>query len=115
MIMSIVTAILARWQIALGVVALLVASHTLAYCDGRRDGREVAEAEYAALQAAALEKARKADYIASEAAKETTKNVEAGNERAREAADAGTDPLADALRSLRAERAGAGSPARDPR
>ena len=106
MIMSIVTAILARWQIALGIVALLVASHTLAYCGGRRDGREAAEAEHTALQAAALEKARKADYIASEAAKETTKNVEAANQRAREAG--GDDRLGAAFDSLRREaRSGA--------
>ena len=106
MIMSWIAAILARWQIALGVVALLIASHTLAYCDGRRGGREAAEAEHAALRASALEKARKADYIASEAAKETQNNVEAANQRAREAG--GDDPLGAAFDSLRREaRSGA--------
>ena len=104
--MSIVTAILARWQIVLGVVALLVASHTLAYCDGRKDGREAAEAEYAALQAAALEKARKADQAAADRVTKGQDDVEAGNQRAREANRG--DPLSDGFDSLRREaRSGA--------
>lgn len=110
MIMSIISAILSRWQIALGVVALLIASHGTAYCSGQKHGKERAEAEQAALQAKALEQARKADYIASEAAKETTSNVEAGNQRAREANRG--DALADGFNSLRRETgAGAATPA----
>lgn len=106
MIMSWIAAILARWQIALGVAALLVASHTLAYCDGRRDGKEAAEAEQAALQAAALEKARKADQAAAQAVTKGQGDVEAANQRAREAG--GDDPLGAAFDSLRREaRAGA--------
>ena len=106
MIMSIVTAILARWQIALGVAALLVASHTLAYCDGRRDGREAAEAEHAALQAAALERARKADQAAADRVTKGQNDVEAANQRAREAG--GDDRLGAAFDSLRREaRSGA--------
>jgi len=106
MIMSWIAAILARWQIALGVAALLVASHTLAYCDGRRDGREAAEAEHAALQAAALEKARKADQAATQAVTKGQDDVEAANQRAREAG--GDDRLRGAFDSLRREaRSGA--------
>lgn len=109
MLMQLVNTILARWQIALGIVALLIASHTLAYCDGRRDGREVAEAEYAALQAAALEKARKADQAAAQAVTKGQDDVEAANQRAREAG--GDDRLRGAFDSLRRET-GAGAAAR---
>lgn len=115
MIMSIITAILARWQIAAGVAALLVLTHGLAYCEGREDGRNAAEAEAALTARKAVERARQADTAAQGATERTSDAIEAGNERAREAADAGSDPLADALRSLRAERAGAGSSAGDPR
>ena len=109
MIMSIVTAILARWQIALGVAALLVASHGTAYCSGQKHGREAAEAEHAALQAAALEKARKADQAAAQAVTKGQDDVEAANQRAREAG--GDDRLRGAFDSLRRET-GAGAATR---
>ena len=115
MIMSIITAIMARWQIAAGVLALIIATHTLAYCEGREDGRNAAEAEAALVRQKALQRAREADSAATGASERTSENVEAGNQRARDAAAGSDDPLRAALERLRAERAGSGSPARDPR
>ena len=99
--MALFSAIAARWQLAAGLAALLIASHGLAYCEGREDGKEASEARQAALDLKAAQKARKADAAASQAVKGTTDNVEQGNQRAREAG--GDDPLGAGLRSLRAE------------
>jgi hypothetical protein len=103
MIMALFSGIVARWQLALGLAAALILSHTLAYCDGRSDGRNAAKAEQAALERKAIETARKADQTAAQAVKEGQDNVEAGNGRARDAASGGDDPLRDGFNSLRTE------------
>lgn len=91
--------------VTLGAVLMLL----VAYQVGKGDERAEAKLEAAQAQAKATEQARKSDAAAQAQIKETTDEVEAGNQRAREA-DRG-DPLGDGLRSLRTE-AGKHPPAR---
>lgn len=70
--------------------------------DDWRDKAQTYEAESKAIKAAD----KKADDAAVKAAGQTKGEIDAGNERARDAADGSDDPLADGLRSLRAETAG---------
>lgn len=91
--------------VALAVIVALA----VAYQVGKGNERAEAKLEAAQAQAKATEQARKSDAAASAQIKETTDEVEAGNQRAREA-DRG-DPLGDGLRSLRTE-AGKHPPAR---
>ena len=67
MIMSIARLILGNWQIAAGVLALLVASHTLAYCEGRSHANAKWEAKLLQAQfkaeANATEARQQADGI----------------------------------------------------
>ena len=74
MIMALFSGIVARWQLALGLVAALILSHTLAYCEGRSDGRDKVMAELREQEARAKADAWQA--ITTEGAK--------GAERARE-------------------------------
>ena len=60
MLMQFATAIIARWQLSLGILGLLVISHTLTYCTGRGDGREAVKLELRAAEVKAGEKAMKA-------------------------------------------------------
>lgn len=63
-------------------------------------GYDARTAEYEQQSRRAQERARAADGQARQTVSDITDRVEAGNERAREAAN-GSDPLGDALRSLR--------------
>lgn len=101
MLMQIVNTILARWQLSLGILAALVMSHSLTWCHGDSNGYDRRDKEQVALERKALEKARKADQVAAETVTKGQDNVEAGNQRAREAG--GDDPLGNGLRSLRTE------------
>lgn len=103
MIMKIVGIIMSNWRIALGVVGLLAMSHSLTYCKGRNDGAANERAEQAEVERKAVEKAREADSAAGASVKETNDAIEDGNQRARDAASGSSDPLGDALRSLRRE------------
>jgi len=60
MIIAAFTAIIARWRLSLGILGLLVISHTLTYCTGRGDGREAVKLELRAAEVKAGEKAIKA-------------------------------------------------------
>jgi hypothetical protein len=55
MIMAAITAIKAKWQLALGAVALLILALTLSYCEGRKDGRAIEQAKAAKLETARLQ------------------------------------------------------------
>ncbi len=101
MIMKIWGLVLGNWKIALGVIGLLLMTHTLAYCTGVGDGRDAEKIKQAEIAAEALTKAREADSAAGATVKETTDAVEEGNQRARDAAAGSADPLGDAMRSLR--------------
>jgi hypothetical protein len=74
-----------------------------AYCVGKGDGKDTEQAKQAVTERKALERARKADAASQAQVKETTGHVEQGNQRAREAASSGPDPLRDGFNSLRAE------------
>lgn len=40
MIMALFAQIAAKWQLAVGILGLLILSHSTAYCAGRSDGKE---------------------------------------------------------------------------
>ncbi len=105
MLHQILKMLMGNWKVALGAIGLLLMSHTLAYCTGKGDGRDAEKIKQAKVEAKALTKAREADSAAGATVKETTDAVEQSNQRARNAADVGLDPLGDGLRSLRREKA----------
>lgn len=90
--------------------ACLVLS-SLAWVHGCHTGVDQERARDAANQVKVLGKAREADAAADAKGDTTRAEIEAGNERARDAAKNSDDPLGDALRELRRE-AGAGAPSR---
>jgi hypothetical protein len=55
MIMAFFSQIIAKWQLALGVVALLILALTLSYCEGRKDGRAIEQAKATKLETARLQ------------------------------------------------------------
>lgn len=93
--------------VRLAFIALLAVCAFLAFrlasIDGSRDAwRSKAQAyEKASTELKAADK--KADTAATEKAAETKGQVDAGNERAKRAADGSDDPLRSGLGSLRAE------------
>jgi hypothetical protein len=96
------------WQVwaALGALLLLF----VAYSQGKGAGVAQERARQAQIEAQAVKQARLADEAARQEVTKGQDDVRQSNERAREAANAGDDPLRDGLRSLRADKAGA-SPA----
>lgn len=108
MIMTIINTILSRWQLSFGILAVLVLSHTLAYCEGREDGREAQKSAQAAIDLKAQQKARQGDQDAAQVVEKETDDVEARNQRAKDAAADSDDPLRAFLDSLRRE-AGSGA------
>lgn len=100
-IVSFATGILGRWKLYAALLGLVVASNALSYCKGHSNGVEserAAQAEAGRIQA---EKARKADAKARDAVEAVEGDVEAANDRARDAADGSDDPLAKGLEALR--------------
>ena len=65
-----IAAIVAKWQIALGFLILLISSHGLAYCKGRNDGAENIRAAISKAQIQQQRKTRDADENA-DAARQT--------------------------------------------
>ncbi len=94
------TGILGKWKLYLALAGALVLTHGLAYCEGRKDGKASERAAQAIVEAKAAVKVRKADAKAVEAVEATKADVEAGNQRARDAAAGSDDPLKSALDSL---------------
>lgn len=91
---------LVSWGITLAVAALtLWWAYSWAYNNGRDDERAKWEAAAAKVVAADA----KADAAGTVTAAETKGRVDAGNERAKAAADRSDDPLAAGFNSLRKE------------
>ncbi len=95
------TGILGRWKLYAAIAGALVMTHGLAYCEGRSDGKRIERAAQAKIEASAAQKARKADADAGKAVEETRATVEAGNQRARDAAEGSDDPLKSGLEALK--------------
>ena len=100
-VVSFGTGILGRWKLYAAIAGALVLSHSLAYCEGRKDGKAAERATQAIVEAKAQETAREADAKAGEAVSQTKADVEAGNQRARDAAVGSDDPLRDGLGALK--------------
>lgn len=83
----------------------------LASVDGDRDAWRDKARAYEVASKAIKAADKKADDAAVKAAAQTKGEIDAGNERAKAAATSSADPLADGLRSLRAETAGGRSKA----
>lgn len=78
MIMQWFSAVLARWKVALAVLALLCLTHTLAYCEGREDGRAAIKAELREAEAQAAEQSMRAAARADKrAARRAARRAEA--------------------------------------
>lgn len=70
--MAAFSAIAARWQLAVGILGLLILSHGLAYCKGAGDGKEaikldLREARVEAVEES-LDRVRKGDIAGAERA-----------------------------------------------
>jgi hypothetical protein len=92
---------LPRIRLYLAIAAALVAVVMVARCDAYNDGKRAERASQAVAERKAAERARKADADAGKAVDETRATVEAGNQRARDAAEGSDDPLRDGLGALR--------------
>lgn len=78
----------------------------LAAIDGDRDAWRTKARAYEAASKAIKEADKRADDAGAKVAAETKGEIDAGNERAKAAADGSADPLRSGLDSLRAETAG---------
>ena len=58
---------IAKWQITVGAIVLLIGSHTLAYCVGHGDGEDSAKAAIAKAEIERQRKTREADENADAA------------------------------------------------
>lgn len=97
MISNLFKLILGNWQIAAGVVALLIASHTLAYCKGSsdKDAQWIAKLEKAEAEAKA--ESAEAREEATEAANERAEEFEAQQDALRKVIDDAQDSGGNAL------------------
>ncbi len=95
---------------ALAFVLLSVLAIVAVWClIGKYDAQVIDRYEQG-VQVEIGQQAREAEAKAAEAVHHTQRKVEASNDAARQAAAAGNDPLADALRQLRADTSGAPFP-----
>lgn len=93
---------LAAWGILIALLLIVLGVGKCTY------DRSVIEKHSAKVEAADA----KADAAATVKAEEAKGTIDAGNERAADAARDSTDPLADGFRSLRTEKAGSDNAAR---
>lgn len=91
------------WQVYAALGALLVV--LFAYSQGKGAGIAQERARQAQIEAQAVKRARTADDAARQEVTKGQDDVRESNQRARDAANAGTDKLGDGLRSLRADQA----------
>ena len=74
MLMQIATAIIARWQVALGVLGLLIVTHTLSYCTGYGNGKDAVKIDLREARVEAVEESmdrvRKGDIAGAKRAEE---------------------------------------------
>ena len=101
MITNILKAALGRWQLSLGILAAFGLCLTLAYCQGRSDGRSKLLLEQAEARAEKLQDARKADAVAHDAVAQDKALSGAEIERGREAAEDAEDPWKAATEAMR--------------
>ena len=72
MISAVFSAIAAKWQLAVGILGLLILSHSLAYCKGNSDGKaaikiDLREARVEAVEES-LERVREGDIAGAKRA-----------------------------------------------
>jgi hypothetical protein len=96
-----VTGLIPRIRLYLAIAAALVAVVMVARCDAYNDGKRAERASQAVAERKAAERAREADADAGKAVDETRATVEAGNQRARDAAEGSDDPLREGLGALK--------------
>lgn len=90
-------------KIFMVTIALVVAVIAfMVWLDAREKAAVAANRAFSNTKA--LSTAREADERAERAGNRTIEEISDANERAKAAADAGSDPLGDGLRSLRAEK-----------
>ena len=95
-----VVGFLPRLKVYAAIGAVWALSLALVRCDALEDGRRAERAAQAIVEAKAQETAREADAKAGDAVEATKADVEAGNQRARDAAAGSDDPLKSALDAL---------------
>lgn len=100
-----------RMAFAVLIVLCGVLAWRLASVDGDRDKWRDRARAYEAASKVVKDADVKADAVALDVAAGTKKDIDDGNERAKQAAAGGDDPLASGLNSLRAENARGGGQA----
>lgn len=99
--MNLITKAIAWTQASAWWIGVCAALASLAWLHGCHTGVTHERDRNALAAARALEQAREADAAATKAVARTLNEVEAKNERARDAASNSDDPLGDAMRELR--------------
>ena len=98
---------LPKWvKIAIGLTLVVAAAILWLTLHDRGVRKAAVSRDRAESSVEALDTARGADEAAEAATAGKSQEVEDGNDRARAAAEAGSDPLGDAMRSLRAKTHG---------
>lgn len=102
--------VIGNWQIVAGAALLLGASHSLAYCTGVSDGKDIKAAEYARAEREARELDAESKGIAAKEEEAATAAIDEqeqeANDAITEAGSKGIDPSAasDAIMCVRLRR-----------